>query len=759
MLYSRVYFSSLSLLIAVFCFMGCSQQAEKTKQKVLQHTEAAWQYKNVNNDSSLYHAENALQLARKQNDTALMVKPMLIKAEVLALFGNIDQSVACFKNGIALAESVPDYKHWSLGLSLLGEQYYNQGQYDKSLLLFLESLNLGRSHNLPHSQALALHYIGKYYHTTGEMDNSIKYYQKSLIIATETSDTVLQVSLHNKMGKHHETLGNYSDALASYIKAEKILHGVNNNVLEATTYNHLGNIYHELNNMDKAMLYHNKALKLRDNLGYTEGVGKSLKNIGEIFESKNFHDTAIVCYQQALLLCKQVHYKKGQIKSLNNLGRALWKNGDTLNGYRHVKSALRMAQDAGYTKGEIKAAIDLATIYLSMDSTRASIELLKYVTQLAGNDEYRGDLRQAYFQLYKAYKANNNHNALQYLEQYNALNQYFINTQRNKQIAEMQVAYAFEKQSRVNERLKQENTLALLNLNKQKQQKWFLFLLSILILAVFTLYLSRQKQKNKANAVLMEMTRKIQSNNSQFKKLNAELNEINHEKDRLFSIISHELRNPLYWTKNLIELLNNKLDNITKTELKDITASLDESAKATYHLMDNLLNWSKAQLNRINSQPCDFSLSDIIDDNLNYFASQAKQKNITISVSPDPTSIVHADPEMVKLVLRNLLSNALKFTPNNGAIQISVQAHSQHVSIAVADTGKGIQQEHIQQLFDKKYSYTTLGLMKEKGNGLGLLLCKEFTERNQGKIYLENTSEQGSVFVFTLPLSTTYQLV
>ncbi|NBC84523.1 MAG: tetratricopeptide repeat protein [Bacteroidetes bacterium] len=746
-LYAKIGICLLFLLVACKTI-----EKRKTHLLIEEENEKAAYWINVDNDSALLHANRALQLAITKNDTLQQIKSLSLQAEALAYQGNVNQAIRVFKQAIELAKAHQQYDVLTRSMMLMGEQFYNKGLYDKSLLIFLDAVQLSRRYNITANEALGLHYMGKYYHTMGKMDESIAYYEESLELAIQTGNAELQVSLYNKIGKHFETIGNYTGALGQYIKADSMTKQIDDKVLIGTTYNHLGNIYHILENLDKALHYHTQAYLIRKELAYTEGEGKSLKNIGEIFETLGQYDTARACYQKSLLLCEQVKYKKGQIKASNNLGRIYWINGDDSTAFYLIHRAFNMAEEVGYVKGQIKAANDLAGQYLQIEVFDKAEYYLLQTIELAQKEEFRNDLRKSCELLYQMHDAlGNKQRALHYVELYIGLNDYFFNEQRNKKLAEMQVAYELDQQEHINELLRKENELK--NLSIQRKNQFILLYTFILVLlaGIIGLIVSRMRQKNKANRMLNDLNHKVQSTNQSFKKLNKELNRINYEKDRLFSIISHEMRNPLFWTKNLVELLSQHFDTMTKNEIKHTLQSLDESAKATYHLMDNLLNWSKAQLNRIHVKAQLFSINELIEEKIMHFNPLATQKNIQLQTSISKPIQAYADPEMVKLVMRNLLSNALKFTPDSGNITIECFEKNNQVYIKVHDTGVGINADHLDQLFNKKYAYSTIGLLKEKGNGLGLLLSKEFVERNQGKIWIESTSEVGSVFVFTIP--------
>jgi signal transduction histidine kinase len=168
-------------------------------------------------------------------------------------------------------------------------------------------------------------------------------------------------------------------------------------------------------------------------------------------------------------------------------------------------------------------------------------------------------------------------------------------------------------------------------------------------------------------------------------------------------------------------------------------------------LIDNLLHWAKDQMEGIQAKPGIFDLPQVIHETVNLLNPQAKKKSITLEVDATPSLQVYGDKDMIKLVLRNLISNAIKFTPQKGAIAITTRNENEYIYVAVTDTGTGLSPEEINRIQDKEY-FTKYGTAGEKGSGLGLMLCREFIEKNGGQLFIESKPDIGSTFTFSLPL-------
>lgn len=238
----------------------------------------------------------------------------------------------------------------------------------------------------------------------------------------------------------------------------------------------------------------------------------------------------------------------------------------------------------------------------------------------------------------------------------------------------------------------------------------------------------------------------------------AQLQELNATKDKLFSIIAHDLRSPFNNILGFSELLlENKNDNkVAKSE--KYLGIINSSANNTLILLDNLLNWAQSQTGKISFNPKKIIFSNIILEIIKLKKSIAKAKNISLNYSSSDEIEVYADENVLKTILRNLISNAIKFTNSNGKIDVTALQNDNFIEIAVSDNGVGMNDETRKKLFDISTNITTKGTANEKGSGLGLILCKEFIEKHGGKIWIESEEGRGSIFKFTLPLNKSYQI-
>ncbi len=230
------------------------------------------------------------------------------------------------------------------------------------------------------------------------------------------------------------------------------------------------------------------------------------------------------------------------------------------------------------------------------------------------------------------------------------------------------------------------------------------------------------------------------------------LYELNATKDKFFSIIAHDLRNPFNTIMGFSEILEDKIKTKDYGNTEKFASLIKDSSEQVMDLLTNLLEWSRLQTGKIQLIPEYFEIESFIDRIVNLLNDTARQKKITISTDISGNGELFADKEMIETVIRNLISNAIKFTPSGGAITILTKQTQEEQIVVVQDNGIGIKQEAIDKLFRIDENHSTLGTQNEKGTGLGLLLCKEFVEKHGGKIWVESEVGKGSTFSFSIPL-------
>lgn len=237
----------------------------------------------------------------------------------------------------------------------------------------------------------------------------------------------------------------------------------------------------------------------------------------------------------------------------------------------------------------------------------------------------------------------------------------------------------------------------------------------------------------------------------QLKEYSEDLKSINSTKDKFFSMISHDLRNPFNSLLGFSELLANNIEELTKEEIKDSAKTLHKQANNLFNLLTNLLEWSQLQTGKFSNEKTEFSISSVVNYVLDLYQETISQKEIKIIKGEDCDIKVYADRKMIESATRNLVSNALKFTKRNGTVNVSCVINGNSAEICLQDSGVGMSQEDQERLFKVDKQFSTEGTDFEKGTGFGLLLTKEFVEKNGGTIKFKSEKNKGSTFIISLP--------
>jgi signal transduction histidine kinase len=377
------------------------------------------------------------------------------------------------------------------------------------------------------------------------------------------------------------------------------------------------------------------------------------------------------------------------------------------------------------------------------------------------------NLRNEKLHLYQAMgilmsKTGNFKSAFEYQQSYIALYDSIYNSEKDKMVADITGKYEIEQKEKENELLRQQNTIKQLQVEKTTNKLKYLFLIALVIILSITVFLWMLIRSNKArketNKILEGKNRQIVLQKDQLvetlhflSQREHNLAEANATKDRFFSIIAHDLKNPFTGILGFSKILNDDFDQLSEAEQRQYISYINESSDQLYKLLDNLLQWARAQLNQIDPKPEQIAIGRLVNNCVLLYKNIARNKNIHIEYDPRCNLTAYADPGMMETIMRNLLSNAIKFSPHDGVIKISASKVGKHTEITVSDSGIGMSDEEQLKLFKIDVRLQKKGTASEQGSGLGLIICKEFVERNHGSVRLQSKKGVGSQFTITLP--------
>jgi len=563
---------------------------------------------------------------------------------------------------------------------------------------------------------LLLEELGNAYIDVDKYDEALNTSFSFLKLSSRLNDSVKIGDAYNKIGNVYYHLGDYRHALNYYKKTLSIFDDIGTNDDKSGIYNNLALICYEIDSLDEALNYYTRALEILKVKGNESYMAIIYHNLALVYNTKKEFPKAIENQQKALIIFRKLNEEKHIANTYNNIGRTYYHQGQYEQSHLYFDSAQHLA-------------VRIKSPYILMD-----------------NYHYRT----------RAYaKENDYKNAYYYGQMFVTLKDSLFNIEKEKQLTEIEARYKGEKQKAENIYLKKENEANEKIIKNQNIAVLSVIAVAILLFILLALLFYSNLQKKNANIQLTRQKQEIEQKNIALEKANKEistqkekLESINNIKDKLFSIISHEFRSPLNSLKGALSLVQHGA--ITHDELVDLSKDITDKINNTSIFLDNLLNWARSQMQGIDVKKRLFSLHKLVKSNFDLLGSQAKKKKLDLINNIPEDFVIEADEDMVHLVIRNLISNAIKFSLDNGIIEITVKEKDAITEISVKDNGVGIPEANLKHLFALD-SITTVGTANEKGTGLGLMISKNFISAHGGTIWLDSKENQGSTFTFTIP--------
>jgi signal transduction histidine kinase/DNA-binding response OmpR family regulator len=629
----------------------------------------------------------------------------------------------------------------------------------KAIVFCSKALELSEEIAYNHGEALSHKEKAIVYYYMAEYDTAMYHLDLALILFSKQSNIdqtadvlVLQGIIYDMWSLYSLSIRKYFSAINLYEKNENI-QGL------SVAYSNIALVFQRQKRFDKALEYHTKSLEINRSQGNNYYISVSLVNLGLLYYETNDYEKAILYYEEALEMAIEGKDLHNESVLYNNLGLVYQKQKKYAKALQFFNESLRIKKEIGNRSGIAITYNNIGKIYADtkdFEKAKSSfVQALNIGVEIKSLTIQRDSYENLYVLLkdYGYYKE-----ALSYLENLRQVQDAIMEETYSKQLNELQVRY----QAAENEKTIQE-----LNLDNQKQrhrnERQSLLLILVGLISFFTLLLSfiiywGYRQKKARNILLQEQNRRIELQKQAIEEKNAilaeqseKLKEIDEIKSRFFTHISHEFRTPL----TLISApVNSILEKNKYPEIEENLRIIEKNAHRLLTLINQLLDLAKIEQQNIG---LDLIQSDIIlfIRNLFYsFSSYAKEKQIHLVFQGGTEMHVPFDKDKIEKIIVNLVSNAIKFTQENGTVSIDVAHNHDNIQIHVADTGIGIPPEHIERVFDLFYMAEHTSTSDYKGTGVGLALVKELVELHQGSIQVESLANNGTVFTITLP--TTY---
>ncbi|MCB2194969.1 MAG: tetratricopeptide repeat-containing sensor histidine kinase [Bacteroidetes bacterium] len=733
-------------------FKELNTAADKEKIDILNNISMS--YWNQSLDSSLYFANEALNLAHILNDKKGVSDSYNRIGNVYFYRGDIEKALEFYEKCLDLRLELNDPKMIANIYYNLGSLYSYDNNLTKAIEYYTKGLDLSLSTNDQEGVISFYNRIGLTYQENAKYKEAIQNHLKGIEIAERTNNIESQAQLYNGLGNSYYEISSYDQALKYFFKGLEIYHELEMPEGLSMMYNNLGIVYQSLKENEKALEYYKKALEIDIELGSLYGQANEYNNIGTAYDDSGNKEKALEYYNKSLELNQKIDDKDGIATALNNIGLIYLDLGEYDKAYSNLKKSTDITKELNNTYNLANNYNNLAKLFLSQKQYTKSKEYLDLAIELSKQMNIKIWLTESYDLYHQMYsKLNNYKKALEYYKLYSEVQDSIYSNESTDRIAEMKIKYETENLETENELLKKDNQIHLLELNRQKNIMNYWIAFTLLILALAVLSFSRFRLKKKTNTLLKTKNDQLEETNHKLTSSENNLKELNATKDKFFSIIAHDLKNPFQSLLGFSETLYNQMDELEKEELSEYSRLIYESSQNLFNLLSNLLQWSKSQLGSVKLSPVEVNLYDSIDDVLSLLNISIAKKQIAVHNEVNKDTSVKVDKHVISTVLRNLLNNAVKFTDKKGEIRITSKIKDKNILISVQDSGRGISKENLEKLFKIDQEHSTKGTDNESGSGLGLILCKELVNQSGGDIYVESTLGKGSTFSFSLPLN------
>lgn len=671
-------------------------------------------YWQSNPDSSIYYASLALSEAEKDKSDACYGEAYNSLGNAYSSKGEFEQSIEFYTKSMEHRERSNDMLKVSYSLSNLSFSLQNLKRYSEAMDALKRAASICNSIGNAQDEALINQQIAALYKNLQDLNRSLEYALKAVNINLSNNITTGLANNYNFIGLLHKDLKNFDLAEEYFLKSLKIWQQEKNEEGLSNTYNNLGIVYDEKKDAQKALEYYSKSLELSKKLEDLKGIAVAYNNIGYLSIRINQIDAGIDSYLKSIKISHDLNDIESYLNTYNNIAIAYLKKNNIEKSEEYVNLVLK----------EFDKVKDLAII-------QETYKILSNINSKKGNFK----------------------KAFEYKTIELAYNDTLYTQQQTSNIIEMQTRFETEAKEREIQILKKDNDIKQLEFERQRFFQRILIIISILFLIILVGGAMSFRYIRRSNKLLEQ--KNIEFENANIKLIESEKNlrELNATKDKLFSIIAHDLKNPFNALMGFSDLLDKNYNFLSEEERKEYIGVVSDSTQNLYKLLDNLLQWTRTQTGAITYISENFKLYPLIKQEVDILSPNADKKKININLKVDETQNVFADKNSIATVVRNLVSNAIKFTSNGGWIEIDAKQNNKYVEISVSDSGIGIKGDDIDKIFMLDSSFTTKGTANESGTGLGLLLCKEFVEKNNGKIWAESKKGKGSTFYFTLPLS------
>ena len=581
------------------------------------------------------------------------------------------------------------------------------------------AVKLADSSNVTSYKSQANNFLGVIYiHYKYDTRSAIPYFHRGLEVAMQINDSVEIGYSFNNLGDAFYLTGNAPLALDYAEKSLQIFKRLNDPRGIAYSYINLGLLYRFEKDYLLALDYFLKAIELRKTIGFSTGIASALLEVGRTYYEQKKYEEALVYLKESLELHRKLDNKRYTAFCLNGIGDVYYQQAKYEAAQKMYDESLELNKERNHDYGIVDNRLGKALVYSKTNNRARGEAELKAALKTANKMGLAPKILQAYETSAKFYMNLNDYKSA--TESFNSFLFIYDSLFSRQQ---------FETLSEIENRFRVTQKLQETSYELEASRKEELYLIIIIILMAILIFVFLWRYVVKRN-------------------LSKKLKSINDSKDKLFSIISHDLKNPFTALLGYIELLRD--ETISEKERNEYMHDLETTTKNTYNLLENLLNLSASRTGKIEFSPQVIDIKTLIENIVSGMVITLKKKSIHVDVDIRE-EMIYGDSQMIEISLRNVITNAIKFSNNNGVIKVLSERKGDLTEIIISDNGIGMEKELIEKLFSNDFVQSNRGTAGEKGTGLGLSLSYEFIKKHGGSIKVKSETGKGSEFTIMLP--------
>lgn len=606
-------------------------------------------------------------------------------------------------------------------------------------MILLSKLTLANSDSLGYTAGKidALRNLGIGYYEKGNYNESIQYYNKSAKIALAAGEMEKEAKIHSNLAMPYIALGKHKDALIELNKAVDAAEKYNLPIIKAHATHNIGMVYHYQQIVDSAISYYTRSQQQYEKLGDTSRSTFILGNIGHIFLKKKNFKRAKEYYVQSLKLAETQKNYKAIGNAQQSLGALFLETKDWKNAHYYFLEAKKTLESTGEKTEYLRLLDNLSQTYLETGDTDTAIRYAKEchnLAQLHGQLYYLQSSSKRLSELFE--RKNDLGKSLEFYKGYKSASDSLYSNENKEQLVRQEEEFRYKKQ---------QNDIEAVYNAKVARRNYILAIAFVLIISMSVigfLLIKNSRQTRKNNKIL-------KSTNAFIEEQVALLEESDEFKKSLISIIAHDIRSPINSLHYILKPFKDGL--ISEARTKELLSSCyDEIDTLTIHI-ENLLLWASQHLHTFKLSVANFNIKELFEEILRLHERRLVEKQLTAVINCDPQLSIAADAEVVKIIVRNLVDNAIKFSRPGGKISMEANANAidNAVIFSIIDTGKGLAKNVRDQIYSDARA-TLNGTNDEKGFGLGLQLCMYYLALYNSELRIKSTEGKGSIFSFEL---------